>query len=229
MRILSIGKTFHHPVLPITSVQESSLAQCEALESYDYIIITGGDGTIRRVLKKLYHRKLLQWPPLILNPKGSFNMVAKMHRVPEISIVLELLANGKIPKTQKHDFYKINDELFLFSAGNMGDLQHIFFSETLRFGFLEKGLSKYILAALFLFPAHLIMTPFMLLSSKRFFIFTPFGFIKKLGSFYGQVNEEIRIDLENEHNMLELDGDIVTIHSRHLHIRQAGFVSIVTR
>ncbi|MDQ1325927.1 MAG: diacylglycerol kinase, partial [Campylobacterota bacterium] len=133
------------------------------------------------------------------------------------------------PKTRKHNIFKINVELFLFSAGNMGDLQQKFLSETLRFGILEKGLLKYLLAAIFLLPAHLIMTPFMLLSSKRFFIFTPLKFIKKLGNFYGRVEKEIIIDLGNEYNMLELDGDIVTIHGRHLHIKQAGTISIVTQ
>jgi hypothetical protein len=65
------------------------------------------------------------------------------------------------------------------------------------------------------------------MSKSRFFIFTPARFIKKFGSFYGEVNN-ISIDLENEYNMLELDGDIITIHGRHLHIKQAGHVPVVT-
>ncbi len=87
---------------------------------------------------------------------------------------------------------------------------------------------KYILAVILLIPAHVIMTPFMLLSKSRFFIFTPARFIKKFGSFYGEV-QDITIDLENEYNMLELDGDIVTVHGKHLHIRQAGSVPVVTQ
>jgi hypothetical protein len=39
--------------------------------------------------------------------------------------------------------------------------------------------------------------------------------------------DDITIDLDNDYNMLELDGDIVTVHSNHLHIRQAGSVPIV--
>ena len=72
------------------------------------------------------------------------------------------------------------------------------------------------------------MTPFMLMSSTRFFIFTPARFIKKFGSFYGEV-EEVNIDLDNDYNMLELDGDIVTVHGKHLEIKQAGSVTVVTR
>lgn len=225
MKILSIGKTLHHDRLDITSIDASSLPGHDDIELYSYIIINGGDGTIRRVLKQLHDLKHI--PTFILNPTGSFNVVAKIHRAPKIEKVLDALANGETPKTQKHHLFKLNDEIFLFSAGNMGDLQHIFLSETLRFGLLKQGILKYILSVLFLLPLHVIMTPFMLLSSTRFFIFTPARFIKKFGSFYGEV-QEINIDLENEYNMLELDGDIVTVHGRYLKIRQAGNVAVVT-
>ena len=226
MKILSIGKKLHHDELSITSIEASSLPEHHDIELYTYIIINGGDGTIRRVLKQLHD--LDHIPVFILNPTGSFNVVAKIHRVPKIEKVLDALANSETPKTQKHHLFKLNDEIFLFSAGNMGDLQHIFLSETLRFGLLKHGMLKYILAVILLIPAHVIMTPFMLLSKSRFFIFTPARFIKKFGSFYGEVND-ITIDLDNEYNMLELDGDIVTVHGKHLHIRQAGNVTVVTQ
>ncbi len=226
MKVLSIGKKLHHDGLSITSIETSSLPEYHDIEHYDYIIINGGDGTIRRVLKQLHD--LDHIPIFILNPTGSFNVVAKIHRAPKIEKVLDALANGETLKTQKHHLFTLNDEIFLFSAGNMGDLQHIFLSETLRFGMLKHGILKYILAVILLIPAHVLMTPFMLMSKSRFFIFTPARFIKKFGSFYGEV-QDITIDLENEYNMLELDGDIVTIHGRHLHIRQAGSVPVVTQ
>jgi len=226
MHILSVGKTLQHPHLKIDNISTASLPQQHDIEAYDYVIINGGDGTIRRVLTQLHG--LGKQPVFILNPTGSFNVVAKIHRVPIIDAVLQSLAEGKVPKTQKHHLFKLNDELFLFSAGNMGDLQHIFLSETLRFGWLKHGTLKYLLALLFLAPVHLVMTPFMLLSHTRFFIFTPLRFIHRFGSFYGEV-QEINIDLENEYNMLELDGDIVTVKGRHLHIGQAGNIHIVTQ
>jgi len=108
----------------------------------------------------------------------------------------------------------------------MGDLQHIFLSETLRFGILKDGIAKYILSVLFLLPIHIIMTPFMMMSKTRFFIFTPLNFIKKFGSFYGEV-KEINIHLNNHYNMIELDGDIILIHEAHLHIRAIGNIDIV--
>ena len=225
MKILSIGKTLQHTKLDIISIDLSSLASQQNIETFDYIIINGGDGTIRRVLKQIHHLNL---SPFILNPTGSFNVIAKMHRVPKVENVLDSLAKQQTPNTQIQEIYGLNDEVFLFSAGNMGDLQHIFLSETLRFGLLRNGIAKYLLAVLFLFPVHLIMTPFMLLSSKRFFIFTPASFIKKFGSFYGKV-EELSIDLENTYNHVELDGDVVTIEESVLHIKPVGSVQIVTK
>ena len=227
MNILSIGKKLEHSGLDITYIEASSLPEHHDIESYEYIIINGGDGTIRRVLNQLH--TLYKIPTFILNPTGSFNVVAKIHTAPKIEKVLDMLADGKTPKIQKHHLFTLNDELFLFSAGNMGDLQHIFLSETLRFGFLKHGIFKYILAVLFLFPVHLIMTPFMLMSKTRFFIFTPARFIKKLGSFYGEVPKELSIDLDNTYNMLELDGDIVNVKGRHIEINQAGNVRVVTQ
>ena len=226
MKILSIGKTLSHKHLDITSINTSSLPEHHDIEQYDYVIINGGDGTIRRVLEQLH--TLNSMPVFILNPTGSFNVVAKIHRAPKISSVLDMLARKETPRTQKHHLFKMNKELFLFSAGNMGDLQHIFLSETLRFGWLKHGMLKYILAALFLLPAHIVMTPFMLMSRTRFFIFTPLRSIKKFGSFYGEV-QEIDIDLDNEYNIIELDGDIVNVKGRHLTIRKAGHIRVVTR
>ena len=225
MRILSIGKTLEHEALDIISLELWAINAQTELKTYDYIIISGGDGSIRRVLKQIHHLNL---PPFILNPTGSFNVIAKIHRVPKLEKVLALLASKQKPHTQTQKIYTLNKEVFLFSAGNMGDLQHIFLSETLRFGVLKKGMFKYLLSFLFLLPLHLIITPFMLLSKNRFFIFTPASFIKKFGSFYGEV-KEITLELEDNYNHIELDGDIVTIEERILHIAPAGSIEIVTQ
>jgi hypothetical protein len=226
MRILSVGKIIKYDKLDIISIEASSLEEHHDIEQYQYIIINGGDGTIRRVLNQLHTLKNL--PIFILNPTGSFNVVAKIHKVPSIEKVLAKLANFETPKIQKHHFFTLNNDLFLFSAGNMGDLQHIFISETLRFGILKHGMLKYILSIILLLPIHLIMTPLMLLSSTKFFIFTPAHFIKKFGSFYGEV-KDIKINLENEYNILELDGDIVTVHGKYIHISEAGNIFVVTQ
>lgn len=226
MLILSVAKVLIHDKLNITSIDASELSEHLSLNTYDYIIINGGDGTIRRVVKQLYTLDTL--PKIILNPTGSFNVIAKRHCVPKVKVILEKLVQNEVVNTQIQQIYTLNKEVFLFSAGNMGDLQHIFLSESLRFGILKKGMSKYLLAAIFLLPVHLIITPFMLLSSNRFFIFTPASFIKKFGSFYGEV-KEMTIELEDSYNHMELDGDIVTIEEQVLKIQNAGSIEIVTR
>ncbi len=224
MRILSIGKTLQHGTLAITSIEESALASYPNIEEFNYIIIHGGDGTIRRVIKTLH--KMKHKALFVLNPTGSFNVVAKLHRVPSLNNVLQKLENKEKLPYKIQAYYSLNDEMFLFSAGNMGDLQHIFLAETLRFGILKKGVLKYILAALFLLPVHLFMTPFMLLSKRKFFIFTPASFIPKFGRFYGKV-EPMEIDLQNGYNFIELDGDVVTITESILKIDIAGEMKII--
>lgn len=227
MNILSIGKEIQFNQLHITSIAFSDVDKIQNLEDYDYLIISGGDGSIRRTVQQLLTLNVTL-PPFIINATGSFNVIAKIHKTPKLEKILASLSNQEIPQTKKQKIYKLNNEIFLFSAGNMGDLQHIFLSETLRFGLLQKGMMKYILSALFLFPVHLIMTPFMLMSKTRFFIFTPFYFIQKFGSFYGKV-EEIYIDLHNHHNHLQLDGDIVTIEENVIVIKLLGNIDIIVQ
>ncbi|MFK5976171.1 MAG: diacylglycerol kinase family protein [Sulfurovum sp.] len=223
MKILSINRELEYKELSITNITESQLT--DSLDtSYDYIIISGGDGTIRRVVSILHEQNSI--PKIILNPTGSFNVVAKLHRVPKIAKILQALSNGETPQIREHKFYRLNNHIFLFSAGNMGDVQHILISETLRFGILKRGMAKYIITTIFLLPIYFILTPFMLLSKRRFFIFTPFSFIHKFGSFYGQVID-MDIDLDNSYNILELDGDIVLIEESFLEIREVGFLEIV--
>jgi len=224
IKILSIGREITYSGIDIVSIKPSQLSQEHDIESYSHVIINGGDGMVRRVLKQLHTLDSL--PKFILNPIGSFNVVAKIHRVSSVDRVLERLSKGIELETEKHHIFRLNDEIFLFSAGNMGDLQHILLSETFRFGWLKYGISKYILSAIFLLPAHIVMTPFMLLSSERFFIFTPIKWIKKFGNFYGEV-EDIHMELHGDHNMIELDGDLVTIYSKYIDISKAGYFYIV--
>lgn len=224
MQLLSIGKEVHYEGLEIHNITLCELETHETLDAYDTLIIHGGDGTLRRVTKILDTK--VHQPTLILNPIGSFNVVAKMHRLPDYRTVLEKLSKKKPTKTQTQSYNTLNDEIFLFSAGNMGDVQHIFLAESLRFGWLKHGVTKYILAFLFLLPLHIIMTPFMLMSKRKFFIFTPASFIKKFGSFYGKVTP-LKIDLGSHFHTIELDGDLVTIQAQFLDIAPKGSITFV--
>ena len=224
MNIVSVGE----PIENRSTIKHFTLPALKAYittENVDYIIVTGGDGMLRRTLAAL--QDLPKIPPIILNPTGSFNVIAKLHRIAPLEQILLKLDRNETLEIQQHTYYRINQELFLFSAGNMGDLQHIFLSESLRFGWLKKGAGKYLLAFLALLPLHLIMTPFMLMSKSRFFIFVPAKFIKKIGSFYGRVPKNLHIDLGNSYNFIELDGDIVLFEERYLKIAPAGEIKLV--
>ena len=226
MKILSIGEIEFDIDLDIVYVKESNLSQYISNE-YDYIIINGGDGAIRRVLNEFY--RVDKYPKVIINSIGSFNVVAKLHRVKSVISILQNIKDNKSLQTKKQNLYRLNNELFLFSAGNMGDLSHIFLSETLRFGILKKGMIKYIISLILLIPTHLLLTPFMLLSKRKFFIFTPISIIRKFGSFYGKVEDEIEIeiDLDNSYNFIELDGDVVLIKESILKIEKVAEVEVV--
>ncbi len=166
----------------------------------------------------------------LLDPRvrGIFIVIAKLHRVPRLDTVLNSLSKSNAQQTQTHQYYSLNDEVFLFSAGNIGDLQHIFLAETLHFGVRKKGIAKYALAILFLLTIHILMTPSMLLSNRKFFILTPASYIGKFASFYGKVEKPINIDLENSYNLIELDGNVVTVEESILNIKTVGHVLIVT-
>ena len=96
MRILSIGEVLdmkkRHGRIRTLNISK--------YRTYDYIIISGGDGTIRRVIKVL--QDIQHSATFILNPIGSFNVVAKLHKVPKIEQVLHALANDAKLNSQKH-------------------------------------------------------------------------------------------------------------------------------
>jgi hypothetical protein len=220
MKIASLFKDIDYQGLDIECIKDVDSMD---VSQYDYIIISGGDGAIRRAVKALCKHPNL--PPFIINPVGSFNVIAKKHQIPPLNQILHNISQNKTTlKTQ--EVYRLNDEVFLFSAGNMGDVQHIFISESIRVGWLKQGAMKYAISLLLLLPMHIVMTPFMLLSKERFFVFTPLKTIKKFGSFYGRVDETIEIDLNNDYNIIELDGDIVTIYERYLKISKEREVKI---
>jgi hypothetical protein len=226
MRLLCIGEPLEYEGLTISYARVEELSGYPDLEVFDYLIVSEGDGTLRRVIKALQHKKLKA--KYILNPSGSFNVISKLHKTPKAMKILDDLASGKEVRTQTQTYHTLNTEVFLFSAGNMSDLQHIFIAETLRFGLLKDGMSKYMLSILFLLPFHLLVMPLMLLSSKHFFIFTPLSYLAKWGHSYGFM-KEASMKLSSSYNHIELDGDIVTIQEQTLHLSLGGHIEIVTQ
>jgi len=71
MKILSVGKDIHYDGLDIISIQESELHHEHNVEQYNYVIINGGDGMIRRVLRQLHN---LRSPPVLSSTLPALSM-----------------------------------------------------------------------------------------------------------------------------------------------------------
>jgi len=225
MKILSVDRKVTFDGLDITSVDFGDLKTLPDIEQYNYIIVHGGDGAIRRVVQFFYHNQ--HNPKFIIDTAGSFNVISKINRLPKMEEVLDKLSNNQEVKKISQPIYKLNEEIFLFSAGNMGDLRHILISETLRLGIIKNGMIKYLISLIYLLPLHIIMTPFELLSKYRFFIFTPLKKIKKFGNFYGEVVPFVK-NLGSSHNLIELDGDIVVFYQSTIKVDLVGSVTLIS-
>lgn len=228
MKILSIGQHIEFSGIEITYASLIHLGSIENISDFDYILISGGDGAIRRALKDLYNKfGVSSIPPFIVNPTGSFNVLAKIHRLPNIDKILALIANNEDIKKIDVPFYAIDKKIFLFSCGNSSDVAHIFISEVLRFGLLKSGALRYVISTLLLLPFHLLATPFLLASKSRFFVFTPLKF-KRFFNIHGQINDSLEIDLKNYYNVLEFDGDLSVVKKQKIVIQKVGNISLIT-
>jgi len=194
------------------------------LKGVDYVIVSGGDGLLRRIIQYIIFSGQHK-PKIIIDAKGSFNVIAKTHFVPKLSKVLDRVKNGETIQTKMQQVYKLNDYIFLFSAGNMFDALHIHLSEMLRIGFLTKGPLKYLISSILILPIAIITIPFLLFSTKRFFIFTPFKSFN-FRNFYTKPGH-IKIDLKNNYNLLEIDGDLVVLESSKIDIKPLDTIEIV--
>ncbi len=196
-----------------------------SLSGVDYIIVSGGDGLLRRIVQHIIFSGEKK-PAVIIDAKGSFNVIAKKHFIPKLNKVLKKIESGEKLHTKNQDVYKLNNHIFLFSAGNLHDALHIHLSEILRVGFLKKGALKYIISAFFIIPIAIVSLPFLLFSKKRFFIITAV----KFGNFmniYSNINS-LKIDLKNTYNLLEIDGDLIILQDRYIEIKRIDSIEIVT-
>ncbi len=194
------------------------------LSGVDYIIVSGGDGLLRRIIQYIIFSGQPK-PAIIIDAKGSFNVIAKKHLIPKLNKVLKRIEAGEKLQTKKQDVYKLNEHVFLFSAGNMHDALHIHLSEILRVGWLKNGPWKYLISFLFMLPIAVVTLPFLIFSKKRFFILTPF----KVGNFknlYTKI-EHLQIDLKNPYNLIEIDGDLIIIEDSFIDIKLIDSVDIV--
>lgn len=223
MKIVAVNTEINLKNSKVINVAESDFYDLD-LNDVDYVLVSGGDGLLRRVIQHVIYLGQNK-PDFIIDPKGSFNVIAKKHFTPQLSNVLKRIESGKKLKFKQQDVYKLNEHIFLFSAGNLHDALHIHLSEILRVGILKKGIFKYILSALFVIPIALITLPFLIFSKKRFFIFAVFKCCNVM-NIYTKVRH-LKIDMKNNYNLMEIDGDLVIIKNRFVEIDRIGTVNIV--
>ncbi len=196
------------------------------LKDVDYVIVSGGDGLLRRIIEYIIFSGQHK-PKIIIDAKGSFNVIAKKHLVPKLSKIIKKIESGEQPETKLQDVYKLNDYIFLFSAGNIFDALHIHLSEILRVGILKKGPLKYLISSIFVLPVFLLTTPFLLFSKKRFFIFTPFKSFNFMNLYTKP--EQLTIDLGNSYNIMEIDGDLIILKDSVVRIKRLDTIEIVCK
>ncbi len=223
MKIITINTTIDLPWHEIINTTEKDFYDLP-LTGVDYVVVSGGDGLLRRIIEYIIFSGQHK-PKIIIDAKGSFNVIAKRHLIPKLSKVLSKIKAGEPLQTKWQDVYKLNDFVFLFSAGNMFDALHIHLSEILRVGFLQKGPLKYALSAILLLPVVILTTPFLLFSSKRFFVFTPFKLFN-FRNFYTKPGY-LKFDLKNAYNILEIDGDLVIVKNPVIEIKHLDQIEIV--
>lgn len=82
---------------------------------YDYLLVSGGDGTVNEVINGLM--KLDKKPILAIIPSGTVNDIAKILKIPK-SINQNLKMIFKEKSIEKIDINKINDKYFLYVAAS---------------------------------------------------------------------------------------------------------------
>jgi len=223
MNIIAINKNIEIKNHKVVSTTEKDFYDMQ-LANTDYLIVSGGDGLLRRIIQYVIFSGQHK-PKIIIDPKGSFNVIAKKHFVSKLSKILKKIESGDELSIKNQDVYKLNKHVFLFSAGNLHDALHIHLSEIFRIGFLKKGILKYIISIIFILPIAILTLPFLVFSKKRFFIFTPLKSINFM-NLYTKV-KHLKIDLKNEYNLMEIDGDLVIIQDRFVEIKHIDEIEIV--
>jgi len=223
MKFIAINTNLKIKGHEVINTREKDFYDME-LHDVDYIIVSGGDGLLRRIIQYIIFSGQKK-PAIIIDAQGSFNVIAKKHLIPKLDKVITKIEAEEELKRKKQDVYKLNNHVFLFSAGNMHDALHIHLSEIFRVGFLRKGVAKYILSSLFVIPVAVITLPFLMFSKKRFFIFTPFKFFN-LMNLYTRV-ERLDIDLKNGYNLMEIDGDLIILEEPKITIKRIDDIDIV--
>ncbi|MFP4332504.1 MAG: diacylglycerol kinase family protein [Campylobacterales bacterium] len=221
-----MNKVFEKEGLDIVSIEEGELS-CVDIESFEYILVSGGDGAIRRVVEYMAKNNI-KMPKLIVDPEGTFNMIYKLYRIKTPEDILEKIAQESALKEVDRNYFSVNsDHYFIFSAGNSLDMIYIILSDLFRVGFLVKSKLRYLISIIFLLPLIVIMIPFFLVVKKYFLVFNGYDFrLKSILNIHLNPSE-VRIELDSDYNIWQMDGDIVVVRSKSNHIKKAGRLKLI--
>lgn len=224
--MLSVNGEFSYEGIEIVSIREHELAEAD-IQLFDYLMISGGDGAIRRTVETL-HKNRQSIPPIIINPEGTFNLICKAYRLSTPEKIFEKILASKELKRREKSYFGVNKEhYFIFSAGNSLDMLYIVLSDLFRVGLIARSKIRYFFSIFFLLPLLLIATPIFLFVRSYFFVFNLFKTgIKKFQNVYLDENF-IVIYSNSDYNIWQMDGDIVIVRSKKCTITEAGTIEFV--
>ncbi len=229
MKCISINKNIRLKNISVVNIEETEISKELDIPSFDFIIISGGDGAVRRSIERLHALKIEEIPKVVINPAGTFNVLFHTINSKKLSKIIHKLQNEEEMVIKKQDYYSINQkDIFIFSAGNSLDVLYVTLSELFRISFLSKSKMRYFLSFLFLMPVILAALPLFLFSKNYYFIFM---FTKlRINKFFNInffLNGELKVDLKHANNLMQLDGDLIIIKDRFISIAKAGNIDIV--
>lgn len=226
INVLSVNGDMDIEGIEVFSVKDSEIASIE-LARYDYLIISGGDGAIRRCVEAIYKRgdKI---PPIIINPEGTFNLICKAYGIKSPKEILEKAVKNQEIKFRMKEFFSVNDKhIFVFSAGNSLDMLYIVLSDLFRVGLIARSKIRYFFSIFFLLPLMLVAVPIFLFIKSYFFVFNIYKLgIKRFCNLYFD-EQLIEIKSNSDYNIWQMDGDIVIVRSKNSVIKKAGEIKFL--
>jgi len=226
INILNINGNYETKGVNPTNIKESEIPLVD-IESFDYLVISGGDGAIRRSVEAL-HKKGSKIPPIVINPEGTFNLICKAYGIKTPDKIFEKIVNNENVAMRNKSFFSVNDKhFFIFSAGNSLDMLYIVLSDLFRVGLIAKSKIRYFFSIFFLLPLILLALPVFLFIRSYFFVFNLFSFgIDRFCNIYFD-RELIEVKSNSDYNIWQMDGDIVIVRSKNSVIKKAGDIQFV--
>ncbi|HBB40556.1 MAG: hypothetical protein COW73_08275 [Nitrospirae bacterium CG18_big_fil_WC_8_21_14_2_50_70_55] len=211
VRVLAVGGGCFEGVEQVTPAELARLA-AEELRAFSHLLVTGGDGAVRRACGTMVRAGVVL--PVILHPTGTSNILHTLLRLGSAAPILARLRAGAGVAEIAQPLHTIGGEPFLFSAGDLLDRGYMVVAERLRIGPLTASRWRYALPAPLLVPA-LAALPLYLLPGHFLYYRV------------GPINVQIGCGKTVRCRHLQLDGDLVELPVARAPIEAAGTVRIL--